>query len=239
MSSISVVIPAWNDAEFLAVCLDALRRQSRAADEIIVVDNASSDTTASIAAANGARVVYEPRRGIPAATAAGFDAATGEILARLDADSIPPADWLERVHDHLSGAPERSLVTGRGEFYGAGPVVCWLGTNVYIRGYFWSMTLLLGHPPVFGSNFAMHASAWRAVRSRVHRSVRNVHDDLDLSFQLEPDMSITYDPTLRVGISARPFDTLGGLGKRIWWAWLTIRVNARDESLLRRRGRWR
>lgn len=234
-----MVIPAWNDAEFLAACLAALSTQTRAADEIIVVDNASTDETALVARAAGARVVYEPRRGIPAATAAGFDAAHGQILARLDADSLPSSDWLERVHAQLGAAHEPSLLTGPGEFYGAGRLTCWLGTNIYIRGYFWSMGLLLGHPPAFGSNFAMHAVTWEGVRARVHRRVRKVHDDLDLSIQLEPSVTVIYDRTLRVGISARPFDTPRGLTRRMWWAWLTIRLNWKEESLLRRRRLWR
>jgi glycosyltransferase involved in cell wall biosynthesis len=68
MTSISVVIPCRNDAEMLAACLDALAGQTRAADEIVVVDNASTDDSAAVARAAGARVVPEPRVGIARAT---------------------------------------------------------------------------------------------------------------------------------------------------------------------------
>jgi len=47
--TISVVIPVYNDAEFLRTCLRALSQQRRPADEVIVVDNASTDATAAIA----------------------------------------------------------------------------------------------------------------------------------------------------------------------------------------------
>ena len=51
MATISVVIPTRNDADMLAVCLAALAGQTRPADEIVVVDNASTDNTAEVCAA--------------------------------------------------------------------------------------------------------------------------------------------------------------------------------------------
>ena len=82
MSTVSVIIPCLDDAVFLSACLEALGRPSRRADEVIVVDNGSSDDSVAVAEAAGVRVIREPRRGIWAATAAGFDAATGDLLAR-------------------------------------------------------------------------------------------------------------------------------------------------------------
>jgi glycosyltransferase involved in cell wall biosynthesis len=204
-----------------------------------VVDNGSSDETAEVARTAGARVVFEPTWGIPAAAAAGFDAAVGDVLARLDADSLPPPEWLHLVESHLVGAAPAAVVTGPGYFYGAGPLANWLGSQIYVRGYFWSMGLVLGHPPAFGSNFAMRAEVWAGVREKVHRTVRTVHDDLDLSIQLEPGVAIVYDPALVVGISARPFDSVGGFLRRMWWVVLTLTRNGRRESLVRRRARWR
>lgn len=238
MGQISVVIPARDDADHLRACLSVLALQSRPADEIIVVDNASTDDTADVARAAGARVVFEPQWGIPAAAAAGFDAASGSILVRLDADSRPPADWLQRIESHLTET-SASVVTGPGELYGAGRLGNWLGSRIYVGGYFWSMGLVLGHPPAFGSNFAMRAEVWQGVREKVHRTIRTVHDDLDLSFQLEPAVEITYDPGLVVGISARPFASVGGFLRRMWWVVLTLRENSRAESWWHRRSRWR
>jgi glycosyltransferase involved in cell wall biosynthesis len=190
MARISVIIPARNDAEYLRACLAALQLQTRPADEIVVVDNVSSDHTADVARTAGARVVTEPVQGIPAAAAAGFDAAQGEILARLDADSLPHPDWLHRIEAHLDGPDAAGLVTGPAVFYGGNAVARWLGVRVYLPTYFRLMGLVLGHPPAFGSNFAMRASVWAGVRDKVHRGIRTVHDDLDLSLQLEPGVRI-------------------------------------------------
>jgi glycosyltransferase involved in cell wall biosynthesis len=235
MAVISVVIPALNDSAMLARCLEALAAQTRPADQIIVVDNGSIDDTAAVARSAGALVVDEQRRGIPAATAAGFDAARGTIIGRLDADSRPEPDWIAHIEARFEADAGLSALTGTGKFYGANRAVRRLGEVLYIGGYFWSMSWLLGHPPLFGSNFAIRATAWHRVREFAHRDVRQLHDDLDLSFQFTPDMRIEFDRDLRVGVSARPFGSLRGFGRRLYWAYTTIATNAHEQSLLARR----
>ena len=220
--TVSVVIPVYNDAEFLRTCLRALSQQRRPADEIIVVDNASTDATAAAARAAGVRLITERLRGIWPASAAGYDAATGDVIARLDADSVPPVDWLERIEARFTADPDTMVYTGPGDFYNCGPVTAWLGGHLYIGGYFRWMGLWLGHPPLFGSNFAMRRQVWTANRERVRRTSNNVHDDLDFSMHLGPDEPVTLDRSLRVLISARPFETPRGLGRRVAWAGRTL-----------------
>jgi len=233
--SLSVVIPALDDAEMLARCLDDLAAQLRPADEIIVVDNGSSDGTADVARAAGARVVEQPQRGIWPAASTGYDAATGDIIARLDADSRPPADWLLHIEAELVDAPEVGVLTGRGVFYDGNTVVAGLGQVLYIGGYFWSMGIWLGNPPIFGSNFAMRREVWLDVRDRVHRDRGDIHDDLDLAFHLSLDTVVRYDERLTVGISARPFSTWRGFGRRLRWAYTTLSMHLPDQSPWRRR----
>lgn len=235
MPTISVIIPARNDAPLLAVCLAAVARQSRPADEVVVVDNGSTDATASICAAADVRRVYLDVPGVTGATAAGLDAATGDILARLDADSIQPPGWLARIERQLGSCGPLTALTGPGDFYGAGRFICWVAGTLYIGGYFRVVGLLLGHPPLFGSNFALPAPLWQAIRDRVHRDRPEVHDDLDLSYQLRPGMSVRYDPQLRVGVSARPFYSWRALGRRVVRAYQTFRIDFRSEPPVRRR----
>jgi glycosyltransferase involved in cell wall biosynthesis len=230
VSTISVVIPAYNDAPMLRECLLRLNAQLRPADEIVVVDNGSADGTGELARSLGARVVVQQVRGIFPAASAGYDAASGDIIARLDADSRPPEDWLAHLEAELTLAPEVGVLTGPGEFYDGNPLVTWLGENLYLGGYFWFGTLWLDNGPIFGSNFAMRREVWWRAREAVHSGMRRVHDDLDLSLNLPPDVLVRVDDTLRVGISARPFSTWRGFGRRLGWAYLTFRLNWPEAS---------
>ena len=199
MTTISVVIPTRNDAGMLAACLAALAAQTRPADEIVVVDNASTDNTAEVCAAAGARRLAVELPGIAACTAHGFDEAGSELIARLDTDSVPPADWLERVEAILEEAGPLSAVSGPGDFYGENRFARWVGESVYIPGYFWAIGWLLGHPPLFGSNFAMRSEVWDRIRGSVHRGVPPVHDDLDISYQIPPDVKVILTPRCACG----------------------------------------
>lgn len=234
MATISVVIPAWNDAVLLENALAALANQQRPADEIVVVDNASTDATATVAAAAGVRVVYEPNRGIWPAAAAGYDAATGSIIARLDADSVPPEDWLLRIEAAFQPGTI-DAVTGPGRFYDCGRLTAFLGEKLYIGGYFWTVGGWLTHPPLFGSNLAMTRDTWLSVRESVHRTRTDIHDDIDLSIHLGLDARVRYDRDLWVGISARPFDSLSAFRRRTIWAVHTFRLHYPEDSPWRRR----
>ncbi|MFC9560410.1 glycosyltransferase family 2 protein [Agromyces sp. NPDC056965] len=235
MGTISVIIPSLNDADFLSACLDALARQTRRPDEIVVVDNGSTDATAEVALAAGARVVHEPIRGIWPATAAGFDAASGDVLARLDADSLPAPDWMAEVERRMTMADRPTVVTNSGTFYGRNAVVRWIARNIYIGGYFTVIGALLGHPPIFGSNYAMRADAWARLRDLVHRDRADVHDDLDLAWWMQPGMTVVRDRRMQVGVSARPFDTFDGLARRVRMAFHTMSVESREWPPLTRR----
>ena len=86
---VSVVIPCLNEEENVERCVLAAIEALRAADlagEVIVVDNASEDRSAEIAAAAGARVISERRRGYGSAYLAGFAAARGTYIVMADAD---------------------------------------------------------------------------------------------------------------------------------------------------------
>ncbi|PKO22587.1 MAG: glycosyl transferase family 2 [Chloroflexi bacterium HGW-Chloroflexi-1] len=96
---LSVIIPTLNEAAYLPGLLAALAAQSRPADEIIVADAGSTDGTAELARGRGARVV---RGGMPAAGRnAGARAATGDLFLFLDADVVPPPDFIARAMEEF------------------------------------------------------------------------------------------------------------------------------------------
>jgi glycosyltransferase involved in cell wall biosynthesis len=235
---ISVVIPSYNDAAMLEQCLTALEAQTRPADELLVVDNGSSDATVDVAIAHGARVVTELRRGIPQATSAGLDAATGDVIGRLDADSVVPRNWVERIDRAFTDEAGLDVLSGPGRYYDATPLQRWYGERLQLPIYYGPLAWLFGHDVVFGSNFAIRRDAWRRIRGRVHRDDREIHDDFDIAMNLLPGMGVRFDLSFVVGISGRPLASWERLGRTYRMGIHTIAVNHREESLLARRRAW-
>jgi glycosyltransferase involved in cell wall biosynthesis len=89
----SIVVPAYNEEELLPATLERLRAAMAATPlrgEVVVVDNNSTDATAEVARAQGARVVQEPLNQISRARNAGARAARGRYLVFVDADTVVP-----------------------------------------------------------------------------------------------------------------------------------------------------
>ena len=233
MPLVSVVVPVLDDAEHLARCLDALAVQTLPADEIVVVDNGSSDDSAAVARAAGATVLREPVRGIARASARGYDHASGDVLVRLDADSVPPPGWIAEAV-RLLDTPGVVAVTGPGRPRDGGALLRRVWDGLYMRPYFVLMWSALSRPPLFGSAMAMRRDTWTAIRRRAHRDDPEVHDDVDLSMQLDPAWQVLADPALTVEVSARPLSGAASVLRRTRRAFHTFRVNGRRANPVRR-----
>jgi glycosyltransferase involved in cell wall biosynthesis len=96
--TISVVIPCFNEEEGVRYTIDSL---PGCVDEVVVVDNNSTDATAEVAGSLGARVVFEARKGYGAAYKAGLPAATGDVTVTLDGDGTYPSEQIPELVDHL------------------------------------------------------------------------------------------------------------------------------------------
>ena len=95
---VSVVIPCFNEEEGVQ---HVIRSLPKSVDEIVVVDNNSTDRTAEVAASLGAKVVPEKRKGYGAAYKAGLPAVNGDITVTLDGDGSYPTEQIEEVIDYL------------------------------------------------------------------------------------------------------------------------------------------
>lgn len=95
---ISVVIPCYNEEDGIRSVIESMPKY---VDEIVVVDNNSTDKTSEVARGLGAVVVFQPIKGYGAAYQAGLPAATGDIIATLDGDGTYPADEISILVDAL------------------------------------------------------------------------------------------------------------------------------------------
>lgn len=99
---VTVVVPAYNAAPYLAVTLQSLQQQTQVPERVVVVDDGSTDDTAAIAERFGATVVRQQQKGPGAARNRGLEAATSEFVAFLDADDWYVPDKLERSIEVLT-----------------------------------------------------------------------------------------------------------------------------------------
>ncbi len=164
----SVIVCAFNEERYIEACLHSLLAQTRRPDEVLVVNNASTDRTAERAGRiPGVRVVNEPRKGLVLAREAGRRAASGDVLAYVDADCRAPLYWLERVEQHFIAAGCLAAVSGGYRFYD------WdLASRVLVRmydhlvapvGHFLVQDVLRLGAILYGGNFAVRRCALEAI----------------------------------------------------------------------------
>jgi glycosyltransferase involved in cell wall biosynthesis len=109
---VSVVIPTFNYGRFIAEAIESVLRQTRAADEIIVVDDGSTDGTEAVVAAFGDKVRYlrQENAGVCAARNRGVAESSGDVIAFLDADDIWHAGKIEKQLEKFAADAEIGLV---------------------------------------------------------------------------------------------------------------------------------
>jgi hypothetical protein len=98
----SVIVPAYNAAATLGDCLASLSTLNYPNYETILVDDGSTDSTAQIAEQGGVRTIRLEHRGLAAARNAGVEAASGDIVAFIDADARADRDWLYHLVETIT-----------------------------------------------------------------------------------------------------------------------------------------
>lgn len=117
---ISVVIPAYNEEDYIAEAILSVKAQNIGKPvEIIVIDNQSTDNTASIAKKMGVDVIFEERKGIQYARARGLREAKGTYLIFMDADSRMPQGLLQKTVDYFLLHPKVAGISCRLQYYDA------------------------------------------------------------------------------------------------------------------------
>jgi glycosyltransferase involved in cell wall biosynthesis len=109
VAPVTVVIPAYNSADYLAAAIASVRAQTLPVAEIIVVDDGSTDDSVRIALAAGAIVLEQENAGVSVARNRGISAASQPWIALLDADDLWQPDKLERQWRSLEAAPSATF----------------------------------------------------------------------------------------------------------------------------------
>ena len=120
--TLSVVVPAFDEEDTIAACLERLTAQADCIAEIVDVDNNSTDRTAEIVRDLARRhptirLLHEAEQGLVFARNAGMDAATGDLIARIDSDTMVGDDWSRTIVDFFTADIDHnwSALCGRGE----------------------------------------------------------------------------------------------------------------------------
>jgi len=197
---ISVVIPVFNEEKYITQCLESIARQKTPPDEVIVVDNNCTDASIALALRFPfVRVVLEKKSGMIASRNAGFNAATGEIIARCDADTLLPPNWITKIKKNFSRSAIDAL-TGPLSYYDA-PIK----TTMIARAYLDMMKPIhQGGETLVGPNMILTKAIWEKVKNSVCLNDKQVHEDIDLAYHIqEMGGKIKRDNSLVVGTSSR------------------------------------
>lgn len=196
---ISIVIPVYNEKKYIGPCLDNLIKQKEKADEIIIVDNNSTDGTFDIVKKYPVKIIKEDQQGITYARNRGFNAAKGDIIARSDADTIVPRDWIKQIKADFQNNSIDAL-GGTCVFYDSP-----LQTTLIVDAYIDFMKIVQnGKDTLNGFNFALTKKIWQKVKNDVCLDNSKVHEDIDLAIHIAKiGGKIMIDKSLVVKISSR------------------------------------
>lgn len=206
---LSFVIPAHNEENYIAKCLESVIREaekSRRDIEIIVVNNASTDKTREIVLSfPGVKLVDEPRKGLPQARQAGFLASSGHLIANVDSDSVIPPFWIEKVFDHFSRNEDLVALSGPYIYYDYSKTKNYLVRAFYYPGYLLSHMshFLFGKVAMLqGGNFILKRSALENIGG-FNTDIKFFGEDTDIALRIEDQGEVKFIFDLPMHTSAR------------------------------------
>jgi glycosyltransferase involved in cell wall biosynthesis len=181
--TLSIIIPVYNEAHRLKYCLDAIAAQNEMPDEVIVVDNNSTDESVTIAQSYSfVKVVREKQQGLIFARDHGFRIAKSDILGRIDADSMINPNWTIAVKELFA---DNTISAATGPSYSLLlPRIKWPLTSIWSRLYFVWSHVFYGVPLLWGANMAVRATDWKTIQKEVCKDAKVVHEDQDISLLL-------------------------------------------------------
>ena len=198
---VSIVIPVYNEADRITACLQAIAVQTTAPYEVIVVDNNSTDDTIARASLFPfVKLLREPRQGVVYARERGFDAASGDIIGRIDADSIIDLDWVQTLATCFAQHGV-DAVTGAIRYNDMAAASLLNRSDL-----FWRRRMARTMKQEFilqGANMALRRQVWRQVKPELcHR--QGLHEDFDIAIHIaRQGGQVAFAPQLGAAVGLR------------------------------------
>ncbi len=229
---ISFVVPAYNEAAVLGATLAAIQAQVAASGctaQVIVVNNASTDATAEIAAGfKGVTVVDEPQKGLYHARRAGLAAADGDLIANVDADTRITDGWIERVLAEFTASPKLVALSGPYIYYDVSPMLRFSVGLFYRWGYiFYALNrwVFKVGSMMQGGNFVVRSTALRQIGG-YNANFAFYGEDTDLARRLSAVGDVKFTFKLPAESSGRRLQAEGplkiGLRYAMNFVWATF-----------------
>ncbi|MGZ6004683.1 MAG: glycosyltransferase family 2 protein [Candidatus Saccharimonadales bacterium] len=224
--TLSIVIPVYNEERHIGACLDSIAAQTVAPFEVIVVDNNSTDKTREIVASyKFVKILDESRQHQVYAQSTGFDAAKGELLGRIDGDSVLPDNWVEKIINEFNKHSGLVAVTGVADPYDV-PLKR-IGIAVF---EFYQMRLtrfFTGKTMLWNSSSAFRAKCWPIIKRQM-KFADNLWEDHEMSYWLSNLGEVKLLKNLKVGCSFRSIHK--GFFTQLAYQYRSVRVFSRHNS---------
>ena len=223
--TISLVIPAYNEHEYIGPCLEyALRNAWWYIDEIIVIDNASTDNTKKIAEKyEGVKVITEHNKWLTFARQRGYKEAKGDIIAYIDADTQMPKGRAKRIKNTFESNNRIWFFSGPYSYYDLN----WynFGNRLYWRILGYPSYLICGYLWV-GWNFAIKKSVLDKING-FDTTILFYGEDTDIARRAAKVSKAKFSLKLLMYTSSRRFRWQG-----IWYTTYLYLLNFVSQSLL-------
>lgn len=198
---VSVVIPVYNEEKLIKKCLDSLMDQEVSPDEIIVVNNNSTDGSIEIVKNfKNIKIINEKKQGMIPARNTGFNKADYEIIVKCDADTILPTDWIKNIKNdfYLNASIVGISMPVRLSDFSIGK-----HTTILFYIYMLIPRLMMGVYPMVGPSYAIKRTVWNSIKEKLCLDDKVVHEDIDLCLHVMKYGKIYHDGETIVASSAR------------------------------------
>ena len=203
--SISLVIPAYNEENYIGTCLEHVVKNSGGKFlETIVVINGCTDKTKEIAESYGVRVI-QSEKGLRRAREKGLEEARGELVAYIDADTRMPAGWVDQALHVFSTRSDVVSLSGPARYYDGS----WL-TRASMKVIWWvtaPLTYFLVGYMILGTGFVVRADVLR--KAGFSQDVEFYGEDTDIARRMSAFGKVLFKMNFVMYASSRRFTKEG------------------------------